>query len=166
MSLMSLFSGGNVSSPHQRYDHQLSPSAFVFRLYDYSINHVSDFRYMNSVMASDECDLKGRKNLARAAFWKLQRLFSGCGEILTPNCHQDQTVRYNLRHLCCVAVNHKSSPRLRKMYLILHVAEWCWTWGGLAEWQMSPSIYVTRCNKRYFTVVATIYWFGINTIQS
>ena len=45
------------------------------RVYGNPIKHVSDFRYLGSMMASSTNDLKRRKGLAWAAFWKLQRLW-------------------------------------------------------------------------------------------
>ena len=45
------------------------------QVYGNSINHVSDFRYLGSMMASSASDLKRRKSLAWTAFWKLQRLW-------------------------------------------------------------------------------------------
>ena len=45
------------------------------QVYGNNINHVSDFRYLGSMMASSSSDLKRRKGLAWTAFWKLQRLW-------------------------------------------------------------------------------------------
>ena len=45
------------------------------QVYGNSIIHVSDFRYLGSMMASSVSDLKRRKSLACTAFWKLQRLW-------------------------------------------------------------------------------------------
>ena len=39
------------------------------------INHVSDFRYLGSMVASGSSDLKRRKSLAWCAFWKLEQLW-------------------------------------------------------------------------------------------
>ena len=44
-------------------------------VYGESINHVTDFRYLGSKMASAASDFKRRKALARSAFWKLECLW-------------------------------------------------------------------------------------------
>ena len=40
-----------------------------------TINHVQDFKYLGSMMASSSGDFKRRKGLAWIAFWKLERLW-------------------------------------------------------------------------------------------
>ena len=47
----------------------------TLQVYGDSINHVTDFRYLGSMMASGASDLKRRKALAWCAFWKLERLW-------------------------------------------------------------------------------------------
>ena len=42
------------------------------QVYGNSINQVSDFKYLGSMMESSSSDLKRRKDLAWAAFWNLQ----------------------------------------------------------------------------------------------
>ena len=49
----------------------------TLHVYSDTINHVSDFRYLRSMMASSKCDLKRRKALAWSAFWKLEHLWWG-----------------------------------------------------------------------------------------
>ena len=44
-------------------------------VYGNKINHVQDFRYLGSMMASSSGDFKRRKGLAWTAFWKLERLW-------------------------------------------------------------------------------------------
>ena len=44
------------------------------QVYGEPINHVTDFKYLGSKMASAASDLKRRKALAWSAFWKLERL--------------------------------------------------------------------------------------------
>ena len=44
-------------------------------VYGSTINHVQDFKYLGSMMASSSGDLKRRKGLAWTAFWKLERLW-------------------------------------------------------------------------------------------
>lgn len=44
-------------------------------VYGSTINHVQDFKYLGSMMASSGGDLKRRKGLAWTAFWKLERLW-------------------------------------------------------------------------------------------
>lgn len=45
------------------------------QIYGDSINHVSDFKYLGSKMASGVSDLRRRKALAWCAFWKLEHLW-------------------------------------------------------------------------------------------
>ena len=40
-----------------------------------AIKHVSDFKYLGSMMASSENDIRKRRALAWAAFWKLQKIW-------------------------------------------------------------------------------------------
>ena len=47
----------------------------IWRVYGDPINHVSDFRYLGSMVASGSSDLKRRKSLAWCAFWKLEQLW-------------------------------------------------------------------------------------------
>ena len=47
----------------------------ALQVYGDTINHVTDFRYLGSQMASSACDLKRRKSLSWCAFWKLERLW-------------------------------------------------------------------------------------------
>ena len=44
-------------------------------VYGTSINHMTDFKYLGSMMASSASNLKRRKALAWTAFWKLERLW-------------------------------------------------------------------------------------------
>ena len=46
----------------------------LLQVYGIPINHVSDFKYLSSMMASSASDLKRRKALAWTAFWKLEHL--------------------------------------------------------------------------------------------
>ena len=46
----------------------------ALQVYGDLINHVSDFRYLGSMVASSSSDLKRRKSLAWCAFWKLEQL--------------------------------------------------------------------------------------------
>lgn len=45
------------------------------QVYGENINHVSNFKYLGSMMASSTSDLARRKALAWSAFWKLERLW-------------------------------------------------------------------------------------------
>ena len=47
----------------------------ALQVYEDPINHVSDFRYLGSMVASGSSDLKRRKSLAWCAFWKLEQLW-------------------------------------------------------------------------------------------
>ena len=46
----------------------------ALQVYGDPINHVSDFRYLGSMVASGSSDLKRRKSLTWCAFWKLEQL--------------------------------------------------------------------------------------------
>ena len=45
------------------------------QVYGEAIKHVTDFKYLGSLMASSASDFKRRKALAWGAFWKLERLW-------------------------------------------------------------------------------------------
>ena len=45
------------------------------QVYGYPINHVTNFRYLGSMMGSSASDLKRRKALTWTAFWKLEHLW-------------------------------------------------------------------------------------------
>ena len=47
----------------------------LLQVYGDTINHVNDFRYLGSMMASSTSDLARRKALAWSAFWKLEHLW-------------------------------------------------------------------------------------------
>ena len=47
----------------------------ALQVYGDKINHVSNFRYLGSMMASSASDFKRRKALSWCAFWKLERLW-------------------------------------------------------------------------------------------
>ena len=47
----------------------------ALQVYGDPINHVSDFRYLGSMVVSGSSDLKRRKSLAWCAFWKLEQLW-------------------------------------------------------------------------------------------
>ena len=47
----------------------------TLQVYGTPINHVTDFKYLGSMMAFSASDLKRRKALAWTAFWKLERLW-------------------------------------------------------------------------------------------
>ena len=49
--------------------------AQAIQVYEDPINHVSDFRFLGSLVASASSDLKRRKSLAWCAFWKLEQLW-------------------------------------------------------------------------------------------
>ena len=93
------------------------------QVYGNSINHVSDFRYLGPMMASSASDLKRRKILPG----QLSGNFSACGEILTSQFPPKSDCSIQpASQFCCMAVNHRSSPRLwktRPTHLVLHVTE-------------------------------------------
>ena len=65
-------------------------------VYEYPINHVSDFRYLGSMVASGSSDLKRQKSLAWCAFWKLEQLWK--------SPHISITTKVKLFNTTCVTI--------------------------------------------------------------
>ena len=53
----------------------LESSKPSLQIYGEPVNHVTDFKYLGSKMASAASDFKRRKSVAWSAFWKLERLW-------------------------------------------------------------------------------------------
>ena len=64
-----------ISAPRTEYMTVNCNPQQALKVYGDSINHVSDFRYLGSMVASGSSDLKRRKSLAWCAFWKLEQLW-------------------------------------------------------------------------------------------
>ena len=64
-----------ISAPKTEYITVNCNPQPALQVYGDSINHVSDFRYLGSMVASGSSDLKRRKSLAWCAFWKLEQLW-------------------------------------------------------------------------------------------
>ena len=64
-----------ISAPKTEYITINSCPNPPLEVYGTTINHVSDFKYLGSMMASSSGDFKRRKGLAWTAFWKLERLW-------------------------------------------------------------------------------------------
>ena len=64
-----------ISAPKTKYMTVNCNPQPALQVYGDSINHVSDFRYLGSMVASGSSDLKRRKSLAWCAFWKLEQLW-------------------------------------------------------------------------------------------
>ena len=64
-----------ISAPKTEYMTVNCNPQPALEVYGDSINHVSDFRYLGSMVASGSSDLKRRKLLAWGAFWKLEQLW-------------------------------------------------------------------------------------------
>ena len=64
-----------ISAPKTEYMTVNCNPQPALQVYGDSINHVSDFRYLGSMVASGSSDLKRRKSLAWCAFWKLEQLW-------------------------------------------------------------------------------------------
>ena len=64
-----------ISAPKTEYTTVNRNPQPALQVYGYSINHVSDFRYLGSMVASGSSDLRRRKSLAWCAFWKLEQLW-------------------------------------------------------------------------------------------
>ena len=63
-----------ISAPKTEYMTVNCNPQPALQVYGDPINHVSDFRYLGSMVASGSSDLKRRKSLAWCAFWKLEQL--------------------------------------------------------------------------------------------
>ena len=68
----------------------------ALHVYGDPINHVSDFRYLLSMVASGSSDLKRRKSLAWCAFWKLEQLWK--------SPHISITIKVKLFNTTCVTI--------------------------------------------------------------
>ena len=66
----------------------------ALQVYGDPINHVSDFRYLGSMVASGSSDLKRRKSLAWCAIWKLEQLWK--------SPHIPITTKVKLFNITCV----------------------------------------------------------------
>ncbi|XP_073228602.1 uncharacterized protein [Porites lutea] len=98
-------------------------------VYGSTINHVQDFKYLGSMMASSSGDLKRRKGLAWTAFWKLERLWR------CPNISISTKIK--LFNTTCVTVllygceswggSCRKQWKARSMPLVPHVIELCST---------------------------------------
>ena len=64
-----------ISAPKTEYMTGNCNPQPALQVYGDSTNHVSDFRYLGSMVASGSSDLKRRKSLAWCAFWKLEQLW-------------------------------------------------------------------------------------------
>ena len=64
-----------ISAPKTEYMTANCNAQPALEVYGSTINHVTDFKYLGSKMGSSVGDLKRRKALAWAAFWKLERLW-------------------------------------------------------------------------------------------
>ena len=64
-----------ISAPKTEYMTVNCNPQPALQVYGDPINHVSDFRYLGSMVASGSSDLQRRKSLAWCAFWKLEQLW-------------------------------------------------------------------------------------------
>ena len=73
------------------------------QVYGNSINHLSDFKYLGSIMESSSSDLKRRKGLAWAAFWNLQRLWRSPDIPISTKARLFNTTCVTIVFYCCEA---------------------------------------------------------------
>ena len=116
-----------ISAPKTEYVTVNCNPQPTLQVYGYPINHVSDFRYLGSMVASGSSDLKRRKSLAWCAFWKLEQLWKSPHipiatkvMLFNTNC---VTIYYSM------GVNHGWSPRTwetKSTPLLPHATESCW----------------------------------------
>ena len=116
-----------ISAPKTEYMTVNCNPQPALQVYGDPINHVSDFRYLGSIVASGSSDLKRRKSLAWCAFWKLEQLWK------SPHTYPFQQKLSCLILLVSLyysmAVNRGWSPRIWKTKstpLLPHATESCW----------------------------------------
>ena len=83
-----------ISAPKTEYMTVNCNPQPALQVYGDPINHVSDFRYLGSMVASGSSDLKWRKSLAWCAFWKLEQLWR--------SLHISITTKVKLFNTTCV----------------------------------------------------------------
>ena len=88
--------GHVISAPKTEYMIVNCNPQPALQVYGNSINHVSDFRYLGSMVASGSSDLRGRKSVAWCAFWKLEQLWK--------SPHISIATKVKLFSATCVAV--------------------------------------------------------------
>ena len=85
-----------ISAPKTEYMTVNCNRQPALQVYGDPINHVSDFRYLGSMVASGSSDLKRRKSLAWCAFWKLEQLWK--------SPHISITTKVKLFNTTCVTI--------------------------------------------------------------
>ena len=85
-----------ISAPKTEYMTVNCNPQPALQVYGDPINHVSDFRYLGSMVVSGSSDLKRRKSLAWCAFWKLEQLWK-CP-------HISITTKVKLFNATCVTI--------------------------------------------------------------
>ena len=85
-----------ISAPKTEYMTVNCNPQPALQVYGDPINHVSDFRYIGSMVASGSSDLKRRKSLAWCAFWKLEQLWK--------SPHISITTKVKLFNTTCVTI--------------------------------------------------------------
>ena len=90
-----------------------------------NINHVSDFRYLGSMMATSTSDLKGEKDWLGQLFGN----YNACGDVLTSQYQPKKDfLTPPVLQFCSMAVSHGSSQnpwKTKAMLLELHAVESC-----------------------------------------
>ena len=85
-----------ISAPKTEYMTVNCNPQSALQVYGDPINHVSDFRYLGSMVACGSSDLKRRKSLAWCAFWKLEQLWK--------SPHISITTKVKLFNTTCVTI--------------------------------------------------------------
>ena len=85
-----------ISAPKTEYMTVNCNPQPTLQVYGDPINHVSDFKYLGSMVASGSSDLKRRKSLAWCAFWKLEQLWK--------SPHISITTKVKLFNTTCVTI--------------------------------------------------------------
>ena len=120
------------------------------QVYGTPINHVTDFKYLGSMMASSARDLKRWKALAWTAFWKLERIWKSLPISISTKL---KLFNITLSQYYYVAASHGSSLRTwrtKSILLACPATESCLTSGEPTGCQMLPSTAFNRISSPYW----------------
>ena len=135
-----------ISAPKTEYMTVNCNPQPALQVYGDPINHVSDFRYLGSMVASGSSDLKRRKSLAWCAFWKLEQLWK--------SPHISITTKVKLFNTTCVTI----------------LLYGCESWVISQDMENKINAFATSCYsvmlniKRIDHVLNTTVYFMTNTV--
>ena len=112
----------------------------ALRVYGDSVDHVSDFGCLGSVVASGSGDLKGRKSLAWCAFWRLERLWRSPHVSIATEVRLFDTTCVTMLLCGCGSWVISRVWKAGSTPLLPHAAGSCWMWGALTVFWAPPSV--------------------------